>query len=235
MNPASHRERRRPYDAFRSMASSSVGSRRKSAARARMIVMVTRIPSAQLTSNPDDANTRKPAERTAVVVNKRMAHRMERGAHGLRRGKPCTPRFQVVAQEMNGVVHDDPEDDGDDHRRRNADVAHEIAPQAEAHEGGYEVRQEADETDPYAPEDENQDERDERHGENRAAEHAVDVALRQVGEHDADARRLACQVRRVGAQPVLRALVQLPAAPGTRRCRLRRPCAWRICRCRCGR
>ena len=44
------------------------GSRRKSASSAMMIVIVTIIPNAQLTSKPDAANTRNPAESIAVVV-----------------------------------------------------------------------------------------------------------------------------------------------------------------------
>ena len=41
---------------------------------------------------------------------------------------------------MNRVVHDNSEDDGDDHRRGNTHVAHEIAPQAKAHDGRDEIR-----------------------------------------------------------------------------------------------
>ncbi len=54
---------------FRSTAISSVGRSRKSAANARRIVIVTRSPSDQLTSNPDVANAMKPADRTTVVVS----------------------------------------------------------------------------------------------------------------------------------------------------------------------
>ena len=60
--------RKHPH-AFRSTAISSVGRSRKSAASARRIVIVTRSPSDQLTSNPDVANVMKPAARTTVVVS----------------------------------------------------------------------------------------------------------------------------------------------------------------------
>lgn len=51
-----------------SMAISSVGSRRKSVSSAMTIVIDTRIPSAQLSSNPDAVNTRNPSASTTVVV-----------------------------------------------------------------------------------------------------------------------------------------------------------------------
>ena len=57
---------------LRSNAISRGGKSRKSARKANMIVMATSIPSAQLTSNPDAANTRNPADNTAVVVPKAL-------------------------------------------------------------------------------------------------------------------------------------------------------------------
>ncbi len=52
-----------------SIAISSGGRSRKSASNAKTSVIVTRRPSAQLSSNPDVANTRKPRHNTAVVVH----------------------------------------------------------------------------------------------------------------------------------------------------------------------
>ena len=51
------------------MVRSSAGSSRKSAPSARRIVVATSNPSDQLTSKPENANTRKPAANTTVVVS----------------------------------------------------------------------------------------------------------------------------------------------------------------------
>ena len=57
------------HNSFRSRAISSVGRSRKSARSAKTSVIPTRRPSDQLSSNPEKANTRKPNDKTVVVVH----------------------------------------------------------------------------------------------------------------------------------------------------------------------
>ena len=59
-----------PRQSLRSRSISRGGSSRKSARSAKTSVIATIRPSAQLTSNPDEANTRKPSDKTAVVVHR---------------------------------------------------------------------------------------------------------------------------------------------------------------------
>ena len=59
-----------------------------------------------------------------------------------------------------------------------------------------------------------QDERNQGHGDDRAAQHALDVLLGEVSEDDADPRGLGRKIGRVGTEPSLRARVQLALGLG---------------------
>ena len=62
-------ELRRFQGFLRSIAISRGGRSRKSARSAKPSVIATMRPRDQLISNPEEANTRKPSDRTAVVVH----------------------------------------------------------------------------------------------------------------------------------------------------------------------
>ena len=87
------------HEFLRSMAISSVGRSKKSAASAKRIVIVTKSPSAQLTSNPDVANTRKPADKTALVVHNAWptVRKAERTASGA--GRPSRRAFRYLLRK----------------------------------------------------------------------------------------------------------------------------------------
>ena len=93
---------------------------------------------------------------------------------------------EVFAQEVDCVVDDDPERHRGDDRCGQTHIAHDVTPQAERHRRGEEVGYQAHQTEKHAPEHEDQNQRNQYHGDDRAAQHALNVALGQVGEDDRD-------------------------------------------------
>ena len=109
---------------------------------------------------------------------------------------------------MDRIVHDDAERDRGDHRRRDADLAHQIAPEAHRHGGRDEVGNQADDAEPHAPEDEEEEQGDDGHGDEGAEQHALDVPLDRPGPDDRNAGGAGFHAGGVFAEPCLRAFVE---------------------------
>ena len=116
---------------------------------------------------------------------------------------------------MHGVVDYDAERHSGDHRQRQPDLTDHDTPGAEGQRRRYQVWNQAQQPYLERAQREHQDQRNQHQRHRGAEQHALDITLADVAEHNGRAGAFVMHARRqVVAQPPLRALLQLQHRPG---------------------
>ena len=140
---------------------------------------------------------REPGRQDNRGSDDRATHGRERVPHRVVRCQPALATgAEVFAQEVHSVVHHNAERHRRDDRQGHVHPSHDERPHAEGRDGRNQVRDEGQRPEPGAPECDHQQARHEQERKRRTLEHALDVPLRDVGEHDRRPHALGVHRRR---------------------------------------
>ena len=204
------------------LASSSdrttAGSRTKSPTSPSDRMMTVRMPRSPLRRKLDSASTLKPLIRTSEVIQIAGPASRKASASASRGGRlrRCRAYF---SRKMDRVVGQDPERHRRNDRRRQTDLADGQVPDAERNARGQQVRDHAQQAERERAQEQDHQQRDQRHAHDLAGDHREDVALADVREHQRRAGAGHAHGRgHVLPHPGLRPLLETRAPAGSRRC-----------------